>query len=243
MGLRFLILIATFLVAAAAMAQPQPPTKSSIDELVINSQYSCVCRIVKVFGPYSDNIGANVEVKVEHRIRGEVRDEVGFLIKGSVVQFEEWRAKGTRLLAFNGGEAINLSDPNLSIFDANLHLLHKTDAIVAAARAAVRSHPGVLRIDTYWLHLPVPVARANDMPLDMHVLVPCDAQLERWAIGRLHALNVEERGDAVLILRRFPSDENARLLLQIVGDKSIDAKNEYVKRYAQDALDAWRIKS
>ena len=257
MGSKTLALLVSILCAGRASAQPGPPTVLSLDSSVLNANYICVGRIVDDHPERQTNETPirNVDVTVETRLKGEWSGVSQASIEASAADIRAWKARNSRLLIVEGGTAIDLSDPNLAVVTADMQILRDPKEVVAAAREAIRRHPGVTRIDTVSRQAPIAVARAiakrGDGPL--RVLVPADAALETWAIGALRSKSPVERAEAIHALRHFPSETNANRLRRLLGDPAIivygnhraadnlghETRTYIVRQAASETLQAW----
>ncbi len=249
------VLLALALLAACpgrADAQPVLHPIVSVDAAVLNGEYVFVGRIERLLTDGGTASASNVIARVEIRLKGEVSDVTQTLVAAPEWCLAEWIARGSRLLFIDGAQPIDLSRSNLMVLTAQSEVLRKPEQVIQAARDAIQRHPGVTRITTCLKPLPAELVKPNIYIGGVALVVPADAALEKWALRQLRSKDPQQRSQAVIVLRRFPSDANVARLRVLLDDPGFvlyqsaagekKHKSYIVRKCAYETLIAWGLK-
>lgn len=233
---------------------------SSIDVEVLNQETVVIGRITKA-APGADG-SVDVSIAVEEVLKGKPQVSL---------QHHQGRGRGSRLsvdevlrlsqdqalVLVTGNGFTPLDNPRLAIPTVSGKLLSRADEVADYIREVFRSHPGHKVGQSFTIPLPKQLENVtvsgffdNGMPGPPRgLVVPVDADLEKWAIG---AIRSEERSRAFRALRFFKSDQNIAFVGGLLSDSTFDVdpadnnngieKREYrVRREAYDLLTEWGV--
>ena len=262
-----LILLAT--LTAASPAQPGPTYLPCLDTWTLNSSSVFVARIVEVCSASRCGGSNVVALNVQRTLKGTQPRQLKIAIDASPDELKDWKHRKASLLIFDGlnaspnqdpaqptAEALDLSDPELSILNANLEPLHGADPILEATGSILQNHPGVDHILTFPRML-LDETRGLDASLPPLVPVPVSPSLEAWArstlLGPPHpAIDQALRPEAVAALQFFPSPANTALLRSLLNDPAstvqpaefnlgLEVRTFPVRLEAYTVLKEWKI--
>lgn len=235
--------------------------------MVANSQLVVVGRLVEFDGKElaDERTGRAATFAVESTLKGQYRDRLRVQMFHPVSDLTRWKNDAGRLLLVARGNPpaetgmIDLADKDLQVLTADFKLLRKPDEVIRAANEAVRRMPGVMRIKSVTLEVPIEVVMGTKWEEyyrsggNIRLTVPIDERLERRALEYVRSKDFSQRADGVLILRHFKSDENIARVKLLLNDpqwaylghaeynKGIETRVYLVRKYAYGTLKYWGV--
>jgi len=257
--------------SAQAYAQPLFDATQSIETTVINSDYVFIAKLVD-FRPkkegrdrylHEGNISIEETLKCEH-----FRDEpysglnVDLPYRESVLQ--DWKQRSSRLLvaltSFDGEQnvVIELAPETLEVMTAEVKLLRDPEAVIRAARAAVKRLPAnVKRVHTFDLTVPRDVLAGTRWDVSyqtggyLRLSVPADQHLEKRAQDYIRSDDPQRRSEGAKALVYSKSDKNIALIKPLLDDShfsfysrdgSTAGERSYpVRHAAYETLKEWGV--
>jgi hypothetical protein len=147
---------------------------------------------------------------------------------------------------------IDLADPKLEVFRADLTMLHKPQDVLKGAREIIRRAPGVKQIDTFSLKLPT-AGGDFDGASTTFVDVPVDERLEKRALDYLGSKFRQRREEGARALYSFKSDGNVARLKLLLSDpewslrqraeenRGVEVREYGVREAAYKTLKYWGV--
>lgn len=270
-GATFVALSILSVAAGSAQAQPLFGRARSIEAAAINADLVVVGRVLAVEagrgddGRRSDSIAVEVE-----EVLKQPPDTISPYrkLRTGVDRPEEvlagWKARSARVLLACDLEgtfataAIELVPEKPEALTSDLELIRDPEAVVRAAREAIRRTPAtVRRLHTFGLVVPGGVVAGTQWAYlygtGGHLIldVPADGHLERWARDALGSGTLGRREEGLRAIRFFRSGENVarvRALLDDPGwyrpggdgaEEGLEVRIYGARRAAFETLKAW----
>ncbi|HLQ78110.1 MAG TPA: hypothetical protein VK210_12190 [Terriglobia bacterium] len=213
----------------------------TIDVQVLNSESVVIGKILTL----RRNVGSvDAVIAVDETLKGtpqkaqrlHVADQYSPVeIRSSEIEQLFKKNKAARLLV-SGNMFTILDRESLAVPTANRKTIREPEEVIRYAREVIQSHPGVNQIQT--------VAVSG-------LIVPVDAQLEKWAIEAIisRGPDINHYYDGVRALQFFKSDTNISLLRTLLDDptSSLEGRNGvlvriyYVRGPAYNVLKKWNV--
>jgi len=253
-----------------AFAQPVPSQVVSLDVQVINADYVCVGKIIKVreqpIPGMTKMTGLTLEVEeclklpVEqtHDSQKKLRE---LLTELPAAKYKDWMNRSSSLLViFNKSSpqeptVIELDSEKAEVITADFRLLRDPKKILAAAKNAIERTPkNVKRLHTHRMTLPVNIKQGTRWENGTAIIieVPVDDQLEKRAIVLLSDKDPWTRFSAAQTLRYFKSGKNAKLLAKLLEDPATASRasddagtiftHYYIREEVYQTLQQWGMK-
>ena len=224
-----------------AQAQPSFYRAMSVEAMVLNSEVVLVGKLVDVSKEEKFNeatIAVEDTLRGKHQARQHVRfpDNIWQLGVGAydVKDLRKLQVDAPRLLVAMRGEPAqvcgliylteqNLAEQNMrtggadAVYKADLTTLQKPADLLRVAKETLRSSPGVKRIDTFPLTVPIK-GGYYDRGGSTTVEVPVDGSLEKKAIPYLASKERWRRTEGAAALKYFKSEENVARLKEMLSD-------------------------
>ena len=264
-----LLLCLIFMINDPAFAQPVPSQVVSLDVQVINADYVCVGKIIKVRDQPIPNMTkmTGLTLEVEECLKLPVEEthdsqekQRELLIDSPAAKYKDWMKRSSPLLViFNKSSpqeptVIELAPEKAEVITADFRLLRDPKQIVAAAKNAIERTPkNVKRLHTHRMTLPVDIKQGTRWENGAGIIieVPVDGRLEKRAIKLLADKDPSTRFMAAQTLRYFKSGENAKLLANLLEDPATSSRADdagtsfthyYIREEVYQTLQQWGIK-
>jgi hypothetical protein len=172
--------------------------------------------------------------------------ETGAFLNVDKVKVDDWIASKAKILSFDGGDWVNLDDPKERFFDARLNPIKDPNEVIRRLKKTYRDHPEIERVRAFYRPFSNEECRRLGVELNARIAVPCDRELERWAVAQLGSKNWIERVNGASALVNFESPGNIRLLKALLTDPYQDQDangkpNFPVQRAARFTLESWGV--
>ena len=248
--MKFLAALLLALLAACCMAQlspSAPPSIRTLDVLVAESPRIVVGKLASL--PNANQWPYRMKVDVEETIRGESAKQIEVTLARNASELGEWQKSGARLLVAapfepeRQGEALNLSDKELTVLTSDLKLLRDPEKVLAEVRRLTEKYKGKTPPETYSLMTGIDkVAGTSLLPKRgwwepagvFYAVLPIGEVMERAAREMLRSKEILVRGEGVRALAKFPTKDNIELLKGMLGDEGWETgyrqQEEYVYR-------------
>jgi len=238
----------------ASFAQPLIDSVTSIDSLVINADHVYVAKIIKVrdepipggskMPGFTFEVDEYLKVPINEKLSRENK-LMGMFVSPPTTKYKDWMNRSCQLLIIandvstHSPVVIELAPKKADVFTADFRLLHDPSEIIQAAKDAIARTPSnILRLYTFRLMLPSEIYKGTrwegDYGLEMEV--PADSQLEKWAIESLSHESPLNRRTATQALRYFKSEQNAKLIAELLDDP-----DSTVRYLADETLKRWEL--
>jgi len=249
-----------------ALAQPSFHHEQSIEAMVLNADTVVVGKIVAVAEGKEFH---ETTIDVEETLRGKHREQQrvrfphrlwqlgvgGF----DAAELNVVRKDASRLLVAMRGEPakifglIPLKDQEMNVYRADLTVLRKPADVILAARDTIRRAPGVKRIDTFPLTIPIKGGYYGGLGGSTTVQALVDELLEKKALEYIRSDERWRRTEGASALRHFKSDENIARVKALLKDAEpyisshaaenhgIEVRIYTVRKAAFDTLKDWGI--
>ncbi|MEM7010075.1 MAG: hypothetical protein AAF585_01215 [Verrucomicrobiota bacterium] len=198
---------------SASYAQPLFRNVNSVELDVINSRVAFVGRIETLERVDEDRLLGIC--RVEEALKEEHRETWRVIFKQRQNPAKLMANHSRLLISAKENEidlvatsVVNLSDPNLAVWDATLQQLTSPKQVLDVVRDALRRSPGVVEIGSKHFMLD-----GTTM-----LMVPIDTQLEETALRLLKGKDQINRSEAVSALRYFKSESNIETLKGLFDD-------------------------
>jgi hypothetical protein len=233
---------------------------SSIDTKVLNVESVVAGRIAKAVS--AENGAVDISIAVDEVLKGDPgqaqqrHQERGQNNRYSVSEFSRMSRNKTRVLVI--GQVFVPLDKSLAIPTARRLLLRDPDEVIEYVREVVRTHPGMNRTDSFNAPLPVEFQNvefsnsfaAGSLGPPRDLIVPIDAQLEKWAVQAIRSGRDYPR--SFQALEFFKSEANIALLQSLLGDPTfnsdspafnngIETRVYTVREAAYETLKKWGV--
>jgi hypothetical protein len=247
--LSFASLVAPISSVPSSVAQPNIRTYQSLEVMALSGA-SMVGVATKIQPPVTG--GEQIMVCVVFRdyvpiIGYSPFPEVGAFLSVDKRVVEEWIRTKARILSFEGGSWINLDDPKEKIFDAKLNRIEGVEECIRRMRKEYRAHPEIERVRRFYRPFSAEESQRLGVEPGAYIAVPCDKNLERWAIDCVRNKDWRRRLAGVDALHPFESPENVKRLTGLLSDpfstNQNDGKAHYpVRERAKYVLQNWGVK-
>lgn len=261
-----LSVVGTFLIIALeARAQPVFERELSLDGLILNADVVVVGKVIE----FAEGEELHeLTIAIEETLRGEHRERrtvhlnhklwrlgVGGVAVSDIIK---WKDDSRRLMVALENEPlvvcglIDLADAKLRVFRGDLTTLHKPEDVLKGAREIIRRAPGVKRVDTFSLKLPVEGGKF-DWAGTTFVDVPVDERLEKRALEYLGSKFGQQREEGARAMRSFKLEENVARLKLLLSDpewsikqraadnRGIEVREYFVREAAYKTLQYWGV--
>ena len=268
----YVFALGVFLICSVqAYAQPLVAATQSIETTVINSDHVFIAKLMD-FRPKKegrDRYQYEGTISIEETLKCELfLDEpyralnVALPYSESVLQ--DWEDRSSRLLialtSYHDEQnvVIELAPETLEVMTAEVKLLRDPEAVIRAARAAVKRLPAnVKRVHTFDLTVPREVVAKTRWDASyqtggyLRLSVPTDQHLEKRARDYVRSDDPQRRSEGAKALVYSKSDENIALIKPLLDDShfsfysrdgSTTGERSYPVRYAAyQTLKEWGI--
>ena len=233
------------LAMPTSVAQPNIRTYRSLEVMALSGA-SMVGVATKIQAPVTG--GEQILVCVVFRdcvsINGYAPfPETGAFLSVDQRKVEEWIKTKARILSFEGGSWINLDDPKEKIFDVKLNRIEGVEECIRRLRKEYRAHPEIERVRSYYRPFFAEESERLGVEPGAYIAVPCDKNLERWAIDCIRSKDWRRRAAGADALGPFESPENRKRLNGLLSDpfstKSDEETHYPVRDRAKRVLDYW----
>jgi hypothetical protein len=172
--------------------------------------------------------------------------ETGAFLNVDKLKVDDWIKSKARILSFDGGEWVNLDDPQERFFDAQLNPVIDPDEVIRRLKKNYRDRPEIERVRAYYRPLSAEESRRLGVEPSARIAVPCDRNLERWAVRQLGSKNWINRVNGTAALVNFESPANVRRLNALLKDpfQGQDANGQPtfpVQQAARFTLTSWGV--
>lgn len=260
------------LASAPAYAQPLIAQDQSIECIVANADLVFIAKLT-TYGDGKRIDGREVHeatIDVEETLKQELftyepYKKLRIDIPAHESVLADWKKRSCRLLVAHDNDApkatkvFELTEDKLFVWTADLTLLRKPDAVIQAAKKAIKRTPAsVRRIHTFGLKVPRQLVAGTQWEkyyqTSGHLVlrVPVDALLEKRAQDYVRSKDDSNRAEGARALRYFKSNENIARVKALLNDPAhvvryLGKENEgmeafyYVRSEAYDTLKAWEV--
>lgn len=251
-------------MATRAYAQPSFELKPSIEGVVLNADTVVVGTIVEF------TVGEefhNATIAVENTLRGEHHEQLRVqlfanrwqvgVLNLDASELARLKADSHKLLVALDGVPrkvrglIDLSNKDLAVYMADFAVLRKPEDVLLAAEQTIRRAPGVTRIETFPVFVPMEGGYGGFYAWGgrTRIVVPVDERLQKRAQEYLTAQEPWKRIEGLEALRYFKTDENIAQASTLLSDpfrvqeqESSDGTWRYpVRKRARETLSYWGI--
>ena len=172
--------------------------------------------------------------------------ETGAFLSVDKRKVEEWIQAKARILSFEGGNWLNLDDPKTRFIDSKLNRIEGVDACIKRLREIYLQHPEIERVRPFYRPLSEAEARRLDVESDARLAVPCDKEVERWALAGIGHKDGHRRAEGASALYYFRSDDNVKRLRRLLTDPYFYVESNGNKQYpvrnaARNILELWGL--
>ena len=234
---------------------------SSIDIKVLNAESVVAGSIAKAVS--AENGAVDISIAVDEVLKGDPaqaqqrHQERGQNNRFSVSEFSRMSRNKTRVLVI-GQVFVPLDKKSLAIPTARRLLLRDPDEVIEYVREVVRTHPGMNRADSFSAPLPAEFQNvefsnsfaAGSLGPPRDLIVPIDAQLEKWAVEAIQSGRDYPR--SFQALEFFKSEANIALLQSLLDDPTfksdspafnngIETRVYTVREAAYETLKKWGV--
>jgi hypothetical protein len=233
-----------------ARAQPTFYHETSIEAMLLNADVVVVGKVVEVSQGKEFN---EATIDVEETLRGEHQVKLGVRFPDRIWQLgvgghgaadlQKLQADSFRLLVATRDQPaqvcglIYLTEQNMrtggssTVRKADLTTLQKPADLLRVAKNTLRGSPGVKRIDTFPLTVPINGGYYFGRGGSTTVEVPVDESLEKKAVQYLGSKERWCRTEGAAALKYFKSEENIARLKELLRDA-----DPYIREPAESSL-------
>ncbi len=170
--------------------------------------------------------------------------ETGAFLNVDKAKIDEWIRTKSRILSFDGGDWVNLDDPEERFFDSRLHRIRDLNEVIGRLCQVYRDHPEIERVRPFYRPFSAQESRRLGLEPNARLAVPYDREVERWAVGLLKSKEWFERGLGVDALQKFENPANVKRLALLLQDpyQTLDSKGQPqfpVRERARRVLASW----
>lgn len=226
----FVVIAIVIPAASVVHAQPVFESKPSIEGIVLNAD-------TVVLGTFVEfTVGEkfhDATIAVEETLRGRHHKQLRVRLFANrwliglptcvTSELADLKGESHRLLVATDGQPrivrglVELSSKELDVYTADLTALRTPEEVLLAARETIRRTPGVTRVETFLLALPMEGGYFHRGGR-IHISVPVDEALEKRAQEYVAASARWKRMDGLRALRYFKSDENVARAKTLLDD-------------------------